>query len=335
MWRIRRGVGRLGEGRLTNVTSPLPRRALLLSLPLLGLAACSDGGDPATGVRDGTTVDTTLGEVTVPRDPTAIVVIEGRRDLDIVLALGLALRGYPYEEAGSHDLPSPLADELAAARSAGAEELFLADEINIESIAASAPDLIISRAEDVEPILEDLRAIAPVLAIGDQDTSTWQDDLRLVAGATGSSDRAEELVTAYDERVAALREQYATVLSSTTFVPMSYNGEGAETRPNRLLSLVLQDLGAQPSTAFATAIDGGESEYSPEQLVQGFGDAGAIVALVNDPDTWAQLQADPLFQQLPAVQAGHVVRSDRQTHEGASLTAQASLDVVEQLLATF
>lgn len=316
------------------MTLRLSRRALLLTTPLLALAACSDAGSTGTDAQ-GTTVDTTLGEVTVPAEVRSVVVIEGRRDLDVVLSLGLGLAGFPYEEDGALDLESPVADELAAAREAGAEELFLADEINIEAIAGAAPDLIVSRAEDVEPILEDLRAIAPVLAIGDQDSSTWQDDLRLVARATGTEARAEELVTAYDERVSALKAQHSATLTGTTFVPMNYNGEGAGTRPNRLLSLVLQDLGATPSKAFTAAIEDGEAEFSLEQLVQGFGDAGAMIALVNDADTWSQLQADALFQQLPAVQQGHVVRSDKQTHEGAALTAQHCLDVVEQLLATF
>lgn len=101
-----------------------------------------------------------------------MAVLEGRRDLDIVLSLGLPLTGMPYEEAGSLDLESPLADELAEAKESGAEELFLADEINVESIAAAKPDLIISRVDDVEPIQDKLEAIAPVLAIGDQSTST-------------------------------------------------------------------------------------------------------------------------------------------------------------------
>lgn len=316
------------------MNSRLLRGGIAAALPALLLMGCASA-PAALPVEEGRTVDTLLGQVTVPSTIESVVVIEGRRDLDIVLSLGLPLAGYPYEEEGALDLESPLADALDEAKAAGAKELFLADEINIESIAAAAPDLIISRVDDVEPILAELTAIAPVLPIGDQSTATWQDDLRLVAEATGTEARAEELIADYDERIAGVRAEYSGVLAEHTFAPMSYNGEGVETRPNRLLSTVLRDIEATPSAAFANVIDGGESEYSLEQLVQGFGDADGLVALVNDAETWKQLESDPLYQQLPAVQAGHVVRSDKQTHEGAAITAQHSLTVIEQLLATY
>lgn len=312
--------------------------AALSLVPAFLLAGCTtsaettSGGAPSGRTR---TVDTVLGEVTVPVELGSVIVLEGRRDLDIVLSLGLPLTGYPYEEEGSLDLDSPLADALAEAREKGAEELFLADEINLEAIVAAEPDLIVSRVDDVEPIREELEAIAPVLAIGEQDTSTWQGDLRLVAEATGTEDRANELIAEYEDGVASLAEEYAAVLAENTFVPLSYNGESVETRPNRLLSMTLRDLDATPSKAFQAAIDNEAAEYSLEQMLEGFGDADAVVALVNDPDMWEQAQEDSLFQQLPAVQAGHLVRSDKQTHEGAALTAIHTLDVVEQLLETF
>lgn len=310
-----------------------PTIALTAAAALIVLTGCASPAAESTetGAR---TVETVLGEVTVPETIDSVIVLEGRRDLDIVLSLGLPLAGHPYEEEGRLDLDSPVADALA--EQDGAEPLFLADEINLEAIAEAAPSLIVSRVDDVEPILEELQAIAPVLAIGDQSTSTWQDDLRLVAEATGTDERAEELISEYDARVAEVSGQYAEVLANNTFAPVGIDAEGSQVRPNRLLSTVLSDLGANPSAAFAEAIaieDG--VEYSPEQLVAAFGDATAIIALVNEPKYWQELQSDALWTQLPAVAEGHVVRSDKQTHEGAALTALHSVDVIESLLATF
>ena len=307
--------------------------ALAISAALTLLAGCGTSAAPEAASATGRTVDTVLGEVTVPADVDSVVVLEGRRDLDIVLALGLPLVGVPYEEEGSLDLKSPTADALAES---GASELFLADEINLEAIAEAAPALIVSRVDDVEPILDELQAIAPVLAIGEQSVSTWQDDLRLVAEATGTEARADELIAAYDARIAEVSAEYADVLANNTFAPVGIDAEGSQTRPNRLLSSVLRDLGATPSAAFAESIEINDGvEFGPEQLVSAFGDADAIIALVNDPAEWEAVQADALYQQLPAVEAGHVVRSDKQTHEGASLTAMHSIDVIEALLKTF
>ena len=319
------------------IRAVLPPFRLISSAVVVAAVALTAGCAPATpaATADGRTVTTVLGDVTVPAEIESVVVIEGRRDLDIVLSLGLPLAGYPFDEEGSLDLDAPLGDDLAAAEADGAEGIFLADDIDLEAIAKVAPSVIVSRVDDVEPILDELQAIAPVIAIGEQDTSTWQDDLSLVAEATGTEARATELIAAYDTRVAELASTYADVLASTTIAPVSIDGEGSEVRPSRLLSLVLRDVGATPSTSFAEAIDNGEGvEFGPEQLVAGFGDADAIVALVNEPDVWKSVQEAPLWRQLPAVRDGHVVRSDKRTHEGAALTAMWSLDVVEDLLQT-
>lgn len=310
-----------------------PRMIAALALVPALLTGCGTAAAESTtgSVR---TVETTLGQVSVSTDIDSVVVLEGRRDLDIVLSLGLPLTGYPYEEKGSLDLTSPTADALEAAQQKGAKELFLADEINLEAIIGAAPDLIVSRAEDVEPIRAELEAIAPVIAIGDQSTSTWQDDLELVAAATGTEDRAQTLIKEYSTRVSALKDQYGPVLSENTFVPLSYNGESLEVRPNRLLSINLRDLGATPSKAFQDAIDGKEVAFSPEQTVEGFADANAVVALINDKQVWDDFQGNSLVKQLPAFQDGNVTRGDKQTHEGAALTAQHNLTVIEQLLKT-
>lgn len=297
------------------------------------LSAC--GSPSETTETTNASVETALGTLNIPSEINSVVILEGRRDLDIALALELPVVGYPYEEAGSLELDSPLVAQLEQAKLNGAEEIFSADDISLEAIAAADPDLIISRLSDVEPIQEQLETIAPVLPIGEQDTSTWRHDLRLVAQATGTEERAEELIADYDSRINALSTQYADILANNTFAPLSFNGESLETRPNRLLSVVLRDFGATPSQAFDAAINGDATKYSPEQVLTGFGDADGLIMLVNSPQTWQELQDNQLYKQLPAITEGHFVRSDKQTHEGGPLTALHALDVIEQLLRTF
>ncbi|MGY4857867.1 ABC transporter substrate-binding protein [Cryobacterium sp. AP23] len=319
------------DSRTTRLLTALAASTATIAL-LAGCTSAAADSDTAAG----RTVDTILGEVTVPEQIDSVVVIEGRRDLDIALALDLPVVGFPTEEEGALELESPLADARAAVEATGATGLFLADEINIEAIAAAAPSLIISRSDDVEPIFEELSAIAPVLAIGEQDVSTWQDDLLLVGEATGTTDTAEALIADYEARVAEVATTYADVVAIKLVVPLGTDADGSQVRPNRLLSTVLQDVGAQPSAAFAESIETGDGvEYGPEQLLDAHRDADGIIALVNVADEWAATQANPLWTQLPAVAAGHVVRSDKSTHEGGPITAMHALDVVEALYATF
>lgn len=318
--------------RPSSILRPLVAAATALTVVVL--SGCGSTEQTASSQQSETrTVTTMLGDVAVPTALEKVVVLEGRRDLDIALSLGLPVTGVPALEPGTMDLPAP----IPAERTEDAEKLFLRGQINVEAIAAAAPDLIISRFSDIEPVRAELDAIAPVLAIGDQDTSPWQKDLRLVAKATGRTDRAERLISAYDKRVADLKRTYADVLAANTFAPMNYDleSDSTDTRDNRLLTTVMKDVGMRPSAAWTRSVDDDQAIYGPEQMKKGYGDADGLVVLVSEPEAWASVQDKPLYQQLPAVKKGHVVRSDRRTHEGAALTADHALDVVEQLLKTY
>ena len=306
-------------------------------LVALTLAGCAGGAGASTddAEAEGRTVTTLIGEVTVPEQIDSVVVLEGRRDLDIVLSLGLPLAGYPYEGPDSGlDLEAPLAAATAAAQADGAVEAFLADEVNLEAIAELAPTVIIGRINDVEPILAELQAIAPVVPVSEHsDGVTWQEDLTLIGEATGTEDTAAELIAAYDARVEEIATTYADQIANTIVSPISYNAEGSAVQATRLQSLALIDVGAVPSQAFADAIELQEDavDFSPEQRLDAHKDAEAILALINSADDYAATATDSLWQQLPAVQAGNVIRMDKMSHEGGPTTAMHVLDVIEQL----
>lgn len=320
---------------MTYLRAPLllPTAAGLTGALFL-LSACGGGSSSSTEGTATRSVDTVIGTVKVPETIDSVVVLEGRRDLDIALALGLPVVGYPYEGPDSGlDLPGPLTEQLEAS---GAKELFLADEVDVEAIAEVAPSLIIGRLEDVESVRDELEAIAPVLPVSTFDDGvTWQDDLTAIAAATGTEDRAVELIAAYDARVAELATTYATQIAETPAVSFGYDLEGTEVESGRLQNLVLGDLGALPSEALdeaRTTADPGEGlGYSPEQTLQAYDDAAAVLVVADTVDEWAAAQDDPLFNQLPAVEAGAVVRTDKMTHEGGPLTAMHVLDLLEEL----
>ena len=72
-------------------------------------------------------------------------------------------------------------------------------------------------------------------------------------------------------------------------------------------------------------------EYSPEQTLAAHSDAQAILVLADSSAEWQAAQADALWQQLPAVQSGTVVRADKMVNEGAQITAMHLLDLLEEL----
>lgn len=315
--------------------SPAPLRLLGVAAALTLLTTACGSGSTSGGAAaepGGTrTVQTTLGAVEVPETLDSVVVLEGRRDQDLVLALGLPLTGVPQlDPSAGYEVANPLAE---ATRASGAKELFLEGEINLEAIAATAPDLIVTRESDLEGIQAEMQAIAPVIPVGEQTTSTWQDDLKMLGAATGTEARAEELIAAYDARVAEIKETYADQIAATTVAPIVYNIEGTSIRALRMQSQVLQDVGATPSKAFADAIadDDTEVEFSPEQTLRAYQDADAMLLAVNNADEWVAAQKDPLLQELPAVKSGQFVRTDKFTFEGGPITAMTTLDAVEEL----
>jgi len=320
------------------MTSPyrnlfLTAAAATVALTLVG---CASGS--ATEAAGGRSVDTALGAVVVPDAIDSVVVLEGRRDLDIVLSLGLPLVGFPYEGPDQKlELEAPLAEATAAAVADGAEELFLADEINLEAIAEVAPSVIVSRIDDVEPIADELDAIAPVLPVhSHSDGVTWQEDLMVIAEATGTTERADEIIAEYDARVEEIATTYAEQIAATPVVSMNGGPEGTDIQGTRLQNATLMALGGVPTEALLEArelVD--ESlEFSPEQTLAAHDDAGAILVAVETAEDWAALQADPLWNELPAVKAGNVVRTDKMTHEGGPITAMHVLDLLEQLYET-
>ncbi|GLY31615.1 ABC transporter substrate-binding protein [Kineosporia sp. NBRC 101731] len=322
---------------MSSVRSSLRRAGAACTIALLTTAcgSASSGSSGSTGTAGATrTVQTALGAVEVPEKIDSVVVLEGRRDQDLVLALGLPLTGVPQLDPGAgYELENPLA---AAVKASGAKELFIEGEINLEAIAATGPDLIVSRAGDVEGIQAELQAIAPVVTVGEQTTSTWQDDLTLLGEATGTSAKAAGQIAAYDARVAQIKEKYADEIASTKVAPIVYNLEGTGVRAQRLQSQVLRDIGATPSQAFADAIADADTEveFSPEQTLKAYQDADAMLVAINTTDDREASEKDKLFQELPAVKNDRVVRTDKFSFEGGPITAMHVLDVVEQLYRT-
>lgn len=325
----------------TKVYTRFVSATLVATVGMGALVACStqdtstDTSQTQASASTGKKISTLFGEMAPLEKVERVVVLEGRRDLDIALSLGLPVVGYPALEEGSIELDIPTAYALSEAQEQhAAQELFLEDEINIEAIIKAQPDLIISRASDAEPILKELQAIAPVVAVGEQGSTTWQEDLKTVSEMTGTQDRAHKIIEDYNQRVDNLKSTYAKQLAQNSFAAAKIDDEAVEVRPQRLLSAILQDVGASPSQAFKQAIDEGKAEFSPEQTVSALEDVDALIVHSNSAQAWKKVQESPLYQQLPAVKSGHVVRSDKMTFEGGPFAAERALTAIEELLKT-
>ncbi len=204
---------------------PNRRRLLAASIALAVapvLAACgedskepsgSTGSDaPASGVEEGAfpvTIEHKFGSTEITEAPERVVVV-GLTDQDALLALGVVPVGVTYwygdKELGGIN---PWSEE-AIGEAERPEVLDNTNGIDIEAVAALAPDLIIGQYAGITQKEYDLlKQLAPVVAQpgGYADYGVpWEESTVTIGQAVGQPEAAQELV---DEVTAGI-EEHAT-----------------------------------------------------------------------------------------------------------------------------
>lgn len=232
------------------------------------ILACAAG--PALAQDFPVTVEHEMGTTVVPAKPERIV-SAGMYEQDFLYALGIAPVGV-HEWWGDYPYATwPWAE--AAREAVGATpEVLKGFDINVEWVAAQRPDLIVASyyGDLDEGTYQLLSAIAPVVTAPKGYPAwgaPWQDELRLLGKATGTSAKAEEIVAEIDAKFAAVRAahpQFAGKFSATGYYDAgsvrTYNS--ADTAHRFLTSLGLS-IPAQYDTL---AADRGHLDVSTENL---------------------------------------------------------------------
>ncbi|SCX39126.1 iron complex transport system substrate-binding protein [Klenkia marina] len=179
-----------------------PLAALATAALALTLTACG-GSDDSSGSAAGSSgstgafpvsIENKFGTTEIPSEPQRIVTI-GFNDADFVLALGGELVG-ERELIGDYDATQrPWAQDVLPADDVPTVG---SGELNLEAIAALAPDLIVGVYSFIDQgTYDQLSAIAPTLAQTDEyaDGATpWQEQTLLTGRALGVEDAAQQLV---------------------------------------------------------------------------------------------------------------------------------------------
>jgi len=144
-------------------------------------------------VEEGTrTISTAMGDVEVPVNPKRVVVIFVQGDL---LALGIT--------------PVATSFNTGAAFENEAQEISVIDafSINEEEIMALDPDLILWNTED-ESIYQSLSNIAPTIACN-YFGMNYQERLRFLGEIFNRSEKAEELIHAFESKIENAKQKLA------------------------------------------------------------------------------------------------------------------------------
>ncbi|MDZ7954626.1 iron-siderophore ABC transporter substrate-binding protein [Nostoc sp. DedQUE09] len=157
------------------------------------------------------TVSHALGKVEIPLQPQRVIVLEENIILDSVVALGIKPVGVVYCggcEEKFRGIPSELLADVPVLGSIGSQP-------SLEKILALKPDLILGLT-NLKNSYKLLSSIAPTVLIDFPTMYDFKERLRYVAQVLGKSDRAEELLTQYQNRIQKLRQQLGKQLEAKT-----------------------------------------------------------------------------------------------------------------------
>jgi iron complex transport system substrate-binding protein len=276
------------------------------------------------------TVETMDGLVEIPADPQRIVAISDQNALLPLIELGVI-------PVASHGITSDDGEEFFRRTdgfdTSAVEWIGDLGTPNVEAVAAQRPDLIVTDRGAGADVYDQLVEIAPVVRL-DQTEPPLTDNLMRWADIVGRSDRATELQSEYEDRLAEVIEALGDPGEITLAMVTSWDS-GATfwyVDGGQATNQVFNDL-----TLTRTDAWGIDSEFS----IEGFPDHTADFVVVYDfggreqPDISIDaLVESPLFLAHPAVAAGQWARVDAtQTVGSAWVKLQNLLDILEPLLA--
>ncbi|GAB4372060.1 MAG: iron-siderophore ABC transporter substrate-binding protein [Elainellaceae cyanobacterium] len=263
-----------------------------------------------------------MGETCVPANPQRIVALSGFA-VDAVFALGMKPIGAVTNVAG-----------LWADQMQNVEPLGLDDQVSLEKILALQPDLILASQWNAESIYEQLSAIAPTV-LDDAILGEWKSSFTLHADALGKTEEAEQLMAQYQQQVQNFQAQAGESLKQTeiSLVRILPEGIGLYLK-NSFAGTILDETGFARSPAQNKGVVGEEPfvvVISKERIEDADGDMIFVWTFGATPDiaesaqnALQQLQTDPLWLQLDAVQQGNVYEVNDYWHV-ASTPTQAML----------
>lgn len=302
------------------------RRWLVAMVVAAGLApliaSCSDSGDSGGGSDCGAdrcrTIGAANGDVSIPEHPERIVVL-WQPTLAAVVGLGfdpVGAVGEPDRPRGGENpyLPEDYpTDDITILPQGG--------DLSVEAITNLEPDLIlgadVGALEDLEPLLS---GFAPTVLVPWSGTGSWRRHLTDVAEVLGVPDRAQDVVDAYQSRIAEVGAEVAEVADGKEVSVIRVQSPDAlrfET-PESFPGQVLDDLGlTRPESQLKADDDRDYIEVSPERLADGDGDVLFVLPNAEHGGALDQLQSNPLWGSLRAVQ-NHQVFTGNYAYWGSS-----------------
>ncbi len=326
----------LAEHLITRRRFPIGAGALGLGV----ITGCGPGeqaaAPTATPANDGyprIITDDSGTAVTIPARPQRVAVTDPSTSFEAHLALGVApvlvgVRSFFDTYTGEEPGLWPWQKAALATLSAAPERIPADDGVSVEAIARSNPDLVVGMAYWVESGGSGLRALAPTIQV----PFKFPDAVRLLGEVFGLEERAEQVLADFDAQIAAALD--GLVAGSPTIATIcpyadgtAYVAGSANDQPIGLLLRAGFHL-VDEIAALDKDASGFNRPISAERLdlLQA---ADVIVITAFSAEAADALEANPLFNILPAVQSGRVFRLEQgPIAQASAILSPKNLDTV-------
>mgnify|MGYP003157642557 FL=1 len=246
------------------------------------------------------TVTDVRGEVEIPANPKRIVDLSGNSD--ILSILGYKVVGTANSDAYDYTkFPSYLEETLSGAKILGYS---MQDTMDVEAVMNLNPDLIVISTVQ-EKMYDALSEIAPTVMI-QLEALNWKDDVRALGKVFGKEDVANEWIANYESKAKEAGDKIkAKYGDDTTYLSFLASGgqffvfDGAG-----FGDVLYKDMGLAKPEGMPEQTDISLPVVTYEGLAAIKADY--IFAIATDEDL-AQLEANSIWNNLPAVKNGNVV----------------------------
>ena len=266
------------------------------------VVGCTSNGAANEEIKMGDTVKVTdvRGEVEIPANPQRIVDLSGNSD--ILSILGYKVVGTANSDAYDYTkFPSYLEETLSGAKILGYS---MQDTMDVEAVMNLNPDLIVISTVQ-EKMYDALSEIAPTVMI-QLEALNWKDDVRALGKVFGKEDVANEWIANYEAKAKDAGDKIkAKYGDDTTYLSFLASGgqffvfDGAG-----FGDVLYKDMGLAKPEGMPEQTDISLPVVTYEGLAAIKADY--IFAIATDEDL-AQLEANSIWNNLPAVKNGNVV----------------------------
>lgn len=246
------------------------------------------------------TVTDVRGDVEIPADPQRIVDLSGNSD--ILSILGYDVVGTANSDAYDYTkFPSYLEETLKGAEILGYS---MQDTMDVEAVMNLNPDLIVISTVQ-EKMYDALSEIAPTVMI-QLEALNWKDDVRALAKVFNKEDVANEWIANYENKAKEAGDKIKTEYGEdTTYLSFLASGgqffifDGAG-----FGDVLYNDMGLAKPAGMPEQTDISLPVVTYEGLAAIQSD---YIFLIATDEDLAQLEANSIWNNLPAVKNGNVV----------------------------